>query len=63
MFRLLYAAYDLRDRDCGDDCARDRFEGTQERVLDESEIEDWSVTEVTATDALYSSRPAARPAS
>nr|NTA46172.1 RES family NAD+ phosphorylase [Agrobacterium tumefaciens] len=51
MFRLLYAAYDLATA-IAETIVRDRFEGTQERVLDESEIEDWSVTEVTATDAL-----------
>ncbi|MUZ65800.1 RES domain-containing protein [Agrobacterium vitis] len=51
MFRLLYAAYDLATA-IAETIVRDRFEGTQDRVLDESEIEDWSVTEVTATDAL-----------
>lgn len=60
MFRLLYAAYDLATA-IAETIVRDRFEGTQERVLDESEIEDWSVTEVTATDALIST--CAQPAS
>lgn len=29
-------------------CNRDRFEGIQDRVLDDTEIGDWAVTEVTA---------------
>ncbi|MBB5704573.1 hypothetical protein FHS76_004495 [Ochrobactrum daejeonense] len=50
-FRLLYAAFDLATA-IAETIIRDRFEGTDERVLDESEIEDWIVTEVTATDPL-----------
>jgi hypothetical protein len=51
IFRLLYAAYDLATA-IAETIVRDRFEGTQDRVLDESEIEDWAVAEVTATDPL-----------
>ncbi|MCQ1574152.1 RES family NAD+ phosphorylase [Neorhizobium galegae] len=51
VFRLLYAAYDLATA-IAETTVRDRFEGTQDRVLDESEIEEWAVTEVTATDPL-----------
>jgi hypothetical protein len=51
MFRLLYAACDLATA-IAETIVRDRFEGTQDRVLDESEIEDWAVAEVTATDPL-----------
>ncbi|OHV82808.1 RES family NAD+ phosphorylase [Rhizobium sp. LCM 4573] len=51
MFRLLYAAYDLATA-IAETIVRDRFEETQDRVLDESEIEDWAVAEVMATDPL-----------
>jgi len=51
IFRLLYAAYDLATA-IAETIVRDRFEGKQERVLDESEIEEWAVTEVKATDPL-----------
>nr|WP_304655218.1 RES family NAD+ phosphorylase [Neorhizobium galegae] len=51
MFRLLYAACDLATA-IAETILRDRFEGTQERVLDESEVNDWVVVEVTATDPL-----------
>lgn len=50
-FRLLYAAYDLATA-IAETIVRDRFEGVDERVLDESEIEDWAIAEVTATDPL-----------
>lgn len=50
-FRLLYAAYDLATA-IAETIVRDRFEGMRDRVLDESEIEEWAVTEVTATDPL-----------
>lgn len=50
-FRLLYAAYDLATA-IAETIVRDRFEGIRDRVLDESEIEEWAVTEVTATDPL-----------
>ncbi|CCM78481.1 RES family NAD+ phosphorylase [Rhizobium mesoamericanum] len=50
-FKLLYIASDLATA-IAETIVRDRFEGTQERVLDESEIEDWAVAEVTATDPL-----------
>jgi hypothetical protein len=51
MFRLLYAAYDLATA-IAETIVRDRFEGAQDRVLDESEIEGWAVAEVTASDPL-----------
>ncbi|CDZ61982.1 Tiorf29 protein [Neorhizobium galegae bv. orientalis] len=44
VFRLLYAAYDLATA-IAETIVRDRFEGTQDRVLDESEIEEWAVTD------------------
>lgn len=51
IFQLLYAAYDLATA-VAETIVRDRFEGTQARVLDESEVSDWAVAEVTATDPL-----------
>lgn len=51
IFRLLYGAHDLATA-IAETIVRDRFEGTLDRVLDESEIEDWAVAEVTATDPL-----------
>ncbi|QWK81289.1 RES family NAD+ phosphorylase [Ochrobactrum sp. BTU1] len=51
LFRLLYAAYDLATA-IAETIVRDRFEGMPDRVLDESEIEEWAVTEVTATAPL-----------
>lgn len=44
---MLYAAYDLATA-IAETIVRDRFEGVDERVLDESEIEDWAIAEVTA---------------
>ncbi|MNV52779.1 hypothetical protein D3C71_1448890 [compost metagenome] len=31
---------------------RDRFEGSADRVLDETEFEDWAIAEVSAVDPL-----------
>jgi hypothetical protein len=50
-FKLIYVAHDLATA-IAETIVRDRFEGVQERVLDESEIEEWAVSEVTATDPL-----------
>lgn len=50
-FKLIYVAHDLATA-IAETVVRDRFEGVQERVLDESEIEGWAVSEVTATDPL-----------
>ncbi|GLU30124.1 RES family NAD+ phosphorylase [Brucella sp. NBRC 12950] len=51
LFRLLYAAYDLATA-IAEAIVRDRFEGMPDRVIDESEIEEWAITEVTATAPL-----------
>lgn len=50
-FRLVYIARDLPTA-IAETFVRDRFEGATERVLDESEIEEWAVAEVTATAPL-----------
>ncbi|MBX9907826.1 MAG: RES family NAD+ phosphorylase [Beijerinckiaceae bacterium] len=50
-FKLLYLARDLATA-IAETIVRDRFEGARERVLDEGEIENWAVTEVTATAPL-----------
>lgn len=47
IFRLLYAAYDLATA-IAVTIVRDRFEVTQDRALDYSEIGDWAVIEATA---------------
>ena len=47
-FRLAYIARDLPTA-IAETIVRDRFEGTTERVLDQSEIEEWAVAEITAT--------------
>lgn len=51
MFRLLYAARDLATA-IAETIVRDRFEGVQDRFLDESEFENWAVTEATVTEPL-----------
>ena len=47
VFRLVYLAGDLATA-IAETIVRDRFEGTAKRVLDQTEIEDWAVAEVTA---------------
>ena len=51
VFKLLYLARDLATA-IAETIVRDRFEGASARVLDESEIENWAVAEVTATAPL-----------
>lgn len=51
MFQLAYIARDLATA-IAETIVRDRFEGKQDRILDESEIGDWAVSEVTATAPL-----------
>lgn len=50
-FKLLYLAQDIATA-IAETIVRDRFEGVAKRVLDRSEIEDWAVTEVSATSPL-----------
>ncbi|MGL1166844.1 RES family NAD+ phosphorylase, partial [Vibrio parahaemolyticus] len=50
-FKLLYLARDLATA-IAETIVRDRFEGESARVLDESEIENWAVAEVTAIAPL-----------
>jgi len=50
-FRLVYIARDLATA-IAETIVRDRFEGASKRVLDDSEIEEWAVAELTATDPL-----------
>ncbi len=50
-FRLVYIARDLATA-IAETVVRDRFEGTAERVLDQTEIEEWGVAEVSATVPL-----------
>jgi hypothetical protein len=50
-FRLLYAARDLATT-IAETVVRDRFEGQTQRVLDRTEIEDWSVSEISAIAPL-----------
>ncbi|CAN7620364.1 RES family NAD+ phosphorylase [Pararhizobium sp. LjRoot238] len=50
-FRLVYIARDLPTA-IAETIVRDRFEGAAKRVLDESEVEEWAVAEVTATALL-----------
>jgi hypothetical protein len=47
MFQLVYIARDLATA-IAETIVRDRFEGASDRVLDESEIEEWAIAEVTA---------------
>lgn len=51
VFRLVYIARDLATA-IAETIVRDRFEGATERVLDQTEIEDWAVAEVTAAKPL-----------
>ena len=50
-FRLAYVARDLATA-IAETIVRDRFEGAAERVLDQTEIEEWAVAEVTAVAPL-----------
>ncbi|MDP3411088.1 RES family NAD+ phosphorylase [Bosea sp. (in: a-proteobacteria)] len=50
-FKLLYLARDLATA-IAETIVWDRFEGEIDRVLDEGEIENWAVAEVTATAPL-----------
>lgn len=50
-FKLVYLARDLATA-IAETIVRDRFEGESARVLDESEIENWAVAEVTAIAPL-----------
>lgn len=50
-FQLIYIARDLPTA-IAETIVRDRFEGAVERVLDQSEVEEWAVAEVTATAPL-----------
>ncbi|MBB4524978.1 RES family NAD+ phosphorylase [Rhizobium leguminosarum] len=50
-FRLAYIAQDLSTA-IAETIVRDRFEGSADRVLDETEFEDWAIAEVSAVDPL-----------
>lgn len=50
-FKLVYLARDLATA-VAETIVRDRFEGARDRILDESEIADWAVAEVTTTAPL-----------
>ena len=50
-FQLAYIAKDV-STSIAETIVRDRFEGTAARVLDESEIEDWAMAEINATEPL-----------
>jgi hypothetical protein len=50
-FRLIYIARDLPTA-IAETIVRDRFEGTDDRVLEDSEIEQWAVAEDTAPSPL-----------
>jgi RES domain. len=50
-FQLVYIARDLATA-IAETIVRDRFEGRMKRVLDQSEIEEWAVAEITATSPL-----------
>jgi hypothetical protein len=50
-FRLAYIAQDLPTA-IAETIVRDRFERSSDRVLDETEFDDWAVAEVSATDPL-----------
>ena len=47
-FRVVYLAHDLATA-IAETIVRDRFEGASGRVLDETEIEEWAIAEVSAT--------------
>ena len=51
VFQLIYSARDAATA-IAETIIRDRFEGATERVLDESEIEEWAISEVTALAPL-----------
>ena len=51
VFQLIYSARDVATA-IAETIIRDRFEGASERVIDESEIEDWAISEVTALAPL-----------
>ncbi len=46
-FRLVYIARDVATA-IAETIVRDRFEGATKRILDQTEIEEWAVAEVTA---------------
>lgn len=50
-FMLAYIARDVATS-IAETIVRDRFEGAAERILDESEIGEWAVAEISATDPL-----------
>ncbi|MXN64792.1 RES domain-containing protein [Stappia sp. GBMRC 2046] len=50
-FHVLYAACDLVSA-IAETVIRDRFEAVEERVLSASELNDWSVAEISTTDSL-----------
>jgi hypothetical protein len=50
-FQLIYIASDLATG-IAETIVRDRFEGRDKRVLDLSEVEDWAVSEISATSPL-----------
>ena len=50
-FRLVYIARDVATA-VAETIVRDRFEGATERVLDQTEIEEWAIAEVTAPTPL-----------
>jgi len=59
-FRLVYIACDIETA-IAETIIRDRFEGRAKRILDITEVDDWAVSEVSATPpslSLTSARPA-----
>lgn len=50
-FKLIYSARDVATA-IAETIVRDRFEGVTERVLDQTEIEEWGIAEVTALTPL-----------
>jgi hypothetical protein len=50
-FQLIYGARDVATA-IAETIVRDRFEGVTERVLDQTEIEEWAIAEVTAVTPL-----------
>lgn len=50
-FRLVYIARDVATA-IAETIVRDRYEGATERILDQTEIEEWAVAEVTAPTPL-----------
>jgi hypothetical protein len=51
VFQLIYSARDVATA-IAETIIRDRFEGASERVIDESEIEEWAISEITALAPL-----------